>query len=240
MASKGHSVALSTFKSWGKEEVIGFKTVCTDGKTFVNFVHCKVCARNKDAISSHPSCKGEAKKAMLSFVVGTNFVTKHSIFRHFTGKAHIIALEAERSKPQDECILIEGSSGCSQPRVTTVLEKSSTDLYKKMFNTAYELAMRPTMPFRHFSTLIKCQRLNGVRLVEGKDDHRAAAEFIKYLADEVRIKIQGLLNSVNYYSVLSDGSQARKVKAEKELLLTRIIKDGLPTYLVTALLEMSE
>ena len=40
MDGKGHKVAFSTFMSWGKEKVIGFKKECIDGKTFVNFVYC--------------------------------------------------------------------------------------------------------------------------------------------------------------------------------------------------------
>ena len=78
-----------------------------------------------------------------------------------------------------------------------------------------------------------------MRLVEGKDNHHAAAEFINYLADEVRKNIRKLLNESNFFSILSDGSQARKVKSDKELVLTRVVKNGASTYLVTSLLEMS-
>ena len=77
-----------------------------DEKVFVNFVYCKVCTKNKDAISSDPSWKGEAKKALLSFVDGTNFVTKHTVFRHLTSKAHSIAVEAEKARPTEECIIV--------------------------------------------------------------------------------------------------------------------------------------
>ena len=145
MSTKGHKIALSTFKSWGKEEIIGYKSECIDGKTSVNFVYCKVCARNKEAISSHPSCKGEARKSMLNYVNGTTFVTKHTVIRHLSSRAHSIALESERSKPQEECILTHASSsGYSQPIISSIIENSSNELYKKMFNTAYELALQPS------------------------------------------------------------------------------------------------
>ena len=176
---------------------------------------------------------------MLSYVDGTNFVTKHTVMRHLSGKAHNIATEAEKSKPDNDCVILPGSSGYSQPKVTTAIEKSSHDAYKKMFLTAYEMAMQPSMPFRHFYTLIKCQRTNGVRLIQGKDNHHAAAEFVQYLADEVREKLTQHLDKSNFVSILSDGSQARKVKSEKELVLTHVIKNGVPTYLVSSLLEMS-
>ena len=41
-------------------------------------------------------------------------------------------------------------------------------------------------------------------------------------------------------SLLSDGSQARKTKDDKELLLTRITRNGSPLYLMVDLLNMSE
>ena len=45
--SKGNNVDLVTFKKWGKDDIIGYKTVSVENREFVNFVWCKVCARNK-------------------------------------------------------------------------------------------------------------------------------------------------------------------------------------------------
>jgi len=39
--------------------------------------------------------------------------------------------------------------------------------------TAYELAHNPFMPHSHFEILVKCQRQNGVRLVEGRHNNKA-------------------------------------------------------------------
>ena len=55
MASKGSKVELSTFLGWGKENIIGYKTTTVDNHTYVNFVWCKVCERNKNAILGHPN-----------------------------------------------------------------------------------------------------------------------------------------------------------------------------------------
>ena len=41
------SIELSTFLKYGLAEVIGHKTVETGGKTLVNYVWCKVCAKFK-------------------------------------------------------------------------------------------------------------------------------------------------------------------------------------------------
>ena len=54
-AGKDSKVGLLTFKEWEKDGVIGYKTVNIDHQEFVNFVWCKVCARNKDALLQHPN-----------------------------------------------------------------------------------------------------------------------------------------------------------------------------------------
>ena len=55
--AKGNKVELRTFLSWKKEAVIVYKTTEENNRVFVNFVWCKVCARNKEAITVHPTCK---------------------------------------------------------------------------------------------------------------------------------------------------------------------------------------
>ena len=81
---KGNYVNLSTFLGWKKDGVIGYKTEEVEGKKIVNFVWCKVCARYKEALLS--KLKGSAKTSALSFIDGTNFVTKHSVTRHLDAK----------------------------------------------------------------------------------------------------------------------------------------------------------
>ena len=80
---KGNEVKFSTFKSWGQEEVLGFKTEEIEGATYVVFIWCKVCTRNSTLILNHPKCKGEAKDLMKAFIDGTNGVTKQSRRRKF-------------------------------------------------------------------------------------------------------------------------------------------------------------
>ena len=49
-----------------------------------------------------------------------------------------------------------------------------------------------------------------------------------------------MVNNAPFFSLLSDGSQARKTGEDKELLLTRIVRNGTPIYLLVNLLNMSE
>ena len=111
-----------------------------------------------------------------------------------------------------------------------------------MFNTAYEFALNPSMPLSHFKVLvkIKCQRQNGVCLVKGKDDSHSCREYIHCIADTIREKVAVILASTGFMSSLSDDSQARKVKDEKELVLDRTERNGVPVYFVVSLLEMSQ
>ena len=79
MEPKGNSIKLSMFLKCGLTEVIGYKTVETGGKTLVNCVCCKVCAKFKTQIESSSNVKGSAKTSALAFINGTNSVTKHQV-----------------------------------------------------------------------------------------------------------------------------------------------------------------
>ena len=46
---------------------------------------------------------------------------------------------------------------------------NTKNMYMKMFRTAFELAMNPTVSLKQFKTLIKVQRQNRVVLVEGNN-----------------------------------------------------------------------
>ena len=167
--------------------------------------------------------------------------TKHNVDRHLTGSAHEIALHTENEKPVEERMgTLCSNSSVVQTSVVTSMKDSSRSAYVRMFRTAYELALTPSMPLKHFDVLIKCQRQNGVRLIKDKQDGKAAREFIKYIAFAVVEKVSATISQAKFFSVLSDGSQPKKTGSEKEMILTLIERNGLPCYLTTSLLEMSE
>ena len=47
-----------------------------------------------------------------------------------------------------------------------------------MIRTACELALNPQLSLSTFKLLLKCQRMNGVKFIEGKDDCKATGEFL--------------------------------------------------------------
>ena len=103
---------------------------------------------------------------------------------------------------------------------------ASTEAYKKLMRTAYELALNPSLPLSAFKVMVKCQRENGVTVIDGKHDGRSAREFITSIYKAVTEKVAVILASKHAMSLLSDGSQARKTNADKELVLVRVERHG--------------
>ena len=57
-----------------------------------------------------------------------------------------------------------------------------------MFKAAYTLSEN-MMPFSKFHVLVKCLRDNDVKLVSGRDNHKAAEEYVEYIAEVIREKL---------------------------------------------------
>ena len=75
--SKGQAIELSTFRKYRKHEVIGSKTEKSNGKTMMVSIWFKL-SKHKSVILSNPLCKGSARKAIESYVNGTNFNSSNS------------------------------------------------------------------------------------------------------------------------------------------------------------------
>ena len=56
------------------------------------------------------------------------------------------------------------------PDVGEMLNKSTQakEGYLKLMRTAYEMVLNPNMSHRHFEVIVKCMRINGVRLNTGE------------------------------------------------------------------------
>ena len=76
-------------------------------------------------------------------------------------------------------------------------------------------------------------------MIQRTEDGRSGKEFVHCIAQAVREKCAVVLGSGSFMSILSDGSQARKTGKEKELVLIRTERNGVPVYLVASLLEVS-
>ena len=72
------------------------------------------------------------------------------------------------------------------------------------------------------------QKANDVHLIQGTEIGDKTKEFIGEIAKSIRQKIGTILKICTAFSVLSDGSQARKTGSEKELVYIRTAISGKP------------
>ena len=92
------------------------------------------------------------------------------VIRHLGGQAHNIAVELERAKPNNEKAVPKKTlpSTLNQLRIDHVCNKNIREGYIRLFHTAYTLAIEPTWPLSQSKTLVKVQRENGFRLIQGE------------------------------------------------------------------------
>ncbi|KAK6171761.1 hypothetical protein SNE40_018194 [Patella caerulea] len=244
------SVQLKTFLRWNTGGQIGVKT---DTNGHLTSVWCKLCAKHCEQVIKDTKIRGQAKSDVQKYICGTDFITKHNVMRHLGSAAHKTAIEYEKlcsgtdkiidldldddtdsnnSKPHFEIPL-------RQPTITKSFQDMSNDAYRKLLDAAYTLAV-DGLPFSHFKTLVQVMKNCGARLISKYDNSNRAREFVNFLADAVREKITNVLNSVTCFSLLTDGSQARKTGSEKELAFIKVIHDGNPTFLCAALCNIDE
>lgn len=96
MNPKGNTVQLCTFLKWNLGGVIGHKSSTDDsGRPIVTNVWCKLCARHADNIKKDPRIRGQALTDIDKYIIGTNFITKHSVTRHLGSKSHAVGIEYE-------------------------------------------------------------------------------------------------------------------------------------------------
>ena len=168
------NVQLHTFESWGEKNVIGFETK----GNMVVAVWCKLCAKHKAKLLANPTLRGKAKSDALKYTEKVTFVKKGNVERHLSGEAHKIAVQAEGLT----CTTSESNTSTrGQVSIVSAMKDSSRKAYTKLFEAAYNLA-EGMLPLNKFQVLVKCLRDNKVKLIQGRDDHRACEEFVSYIA----------------------------------------------------------
>ena len=93
---------------------------------------------------------------------------------------HSIAIWAYQATKSED-VSLETTSLATQTKITTSIDNAAREVHQKFFNTGYELARTPTMPFGHFEVLVKCQCENGVHLIKGKEESHACKEIFTTL-----------------------------------------------------------
>ena len=118
--------------------------------------------KNYDSIIRSQFYKGEMKTAVKTCVDGTNTVTKYKSERHLKSKPHDFALSLEQDWPINDRLISEKPDMTRkiQPTITSYINASAKDSYRKLLRTAYELALTPSMLLKHFEVLVKCRKQN--------------------------------------------------------------------------------
>ena len=249
MSSKqGNSVQLSTFKKWPVGTVIGYKTNNINSREMVTEVWCKLCARHAEKIKLDSRIKGKILSEVDRYVTGSKFVTKWTVLRHLESVQHKVAMEQEQlagpSMTSPDVIELPESqakkmSDKKQPRIDVKMEKCSRDAQKRLIKTAYLMAV-DGQPLTSFKTLINVQKANGVKLIKEYDNSNRAHEFVHLIAESIRDRLADIIAAAKGFSILSDGSQARKTNSEKELIYIRLVRNGDSTFFCVALQDIDK
>ena len=108
-------------------------------------------------------------------------------------------------------------------RQNTAIGKSITRMHEKTrkvmkncFAIAYYLA-KNEKPFSDFPELLDLQELNGLDVQKGYRTDRAAAVFVDFIAESMKLPLKECLMKAKYYSILQDGSTDTSV-SEQELI----------------------
>ena len=115
------------------------------------------------------------------------------------------------------------------------MNRNALQAYRKMVETAYKLAHHPQFSLKSFKLLVKSQQLHGVTLISGKDDNHAVSEYLGSIVIAIEEKVAVVMASSHFFSLLSDRSQACKTGSDKELVLIRIERGGIPVYITLSL-----
>ena len=66
----------------------------------------------------------------------------------------------------------------------------------------------------------------------GKCDSHNIREYLSCITQAIQEKVAAVLASAHFFAVLSDGSQARKTRSDKELVMARVERNGKIVFLI--------
>lgn len=79
---------------------------------------------------------------------------------------------------------------------------------EKLFNTAYLIA-KEDYAFDDFPSLCALQQKNGIKFGNTYVNDKAAKQFVKYIAESMRSEIKEQFSSIDFFSMMADGSTDR-------------------------------
>ena len=186
----------------------------------VGNVQCILCKEYEAQIMS-------SKNYRDSLIKGSKNPTSDAVKKNATPEMHKRAADLALRKELDRKEYVENI------RWNTIIGKSITRMHKKArkamknrFSIAYYLA-KNEKTFSDFPELLDLQELNGLDVQKGYETDRAAAVFVDFIAESMKLPLKECLMKVKYYSVLQDGSTDTSVN-EQELIYVLFLYKGRP------------
>ena len=78
------------------------------------------------------------------------------------------------------------------------MNSNALQVYRRMIETAYKLALHPQLPLKLFKLLVKCQWMHGVTLTSGKDDNHAVSEYLGSIVTAIEEKVAVIMASLHF------------------------------------------
>jgi hypothetical protein len=152
---------------------------------------------------------------------GSNF-RKDTLSTHDSSGAHGACMKADQiSKLSAEDKMKKTAIGAGLLRMTA----NERTRYQCLFNTAYAVARKakPTIDYEYICCI---QKKNGLNLGNSLLNDDAAAEMIKFMAEDMRRETRDRVKKAHYMTVLADGS-TDEATIEQEVVMVRYFDKGI-------------
>ena len=202
---KKRSVSFATYQKWLQDFDRELKTLSwlecdttfKGGKKIVTQLRCSVCSKFESRIEGR-------RNYSAKWIRGADSVRTSSIRDHANSDQHLHAT----SLLQRECASAEGRSLASFAPIAKALSTIPEDERVKLrykFDLAYFIS-REKLSFRKYPQLVKLEARHGVNIGTNYVTETSCREFTHYIADSVRQQLCNCLSTVNFFSLLLDGS----------------------------------
>ena len=111
---------------------------------------------------------------------------------------------------------------------------------KLKFETAYFIA-KEELPLLKYSQILKLEEKHGADIERAYRNRQSGTTFINYIGEELGKRLEEKISGVNFFSVLTDGSEDASV-SEKEAIFVQYLEQNPPgkdrIEVVTAFLRL--
>ena len=213
-----------------------------DKGDYVVSLNCSVCKTHVDKI-----------KAMKNFspawaFTGTTNLRLSNAEDHARGEPHKRALDLHLTADKGQTAVeraeaMKASTDARQQLITSGIKNmQSADIAKtkSKFETAYFIA-KEEMPLIKYPQILKLEEKHGVDIGTAYRNNKSCTTFIDYIGEELGKRLQEKITGVNFFSVLTDGSEDASV-SEKEAIFVQYLEKNPPgkdtVEVVTAFLRL--